>query len=109
MTKLEISNLWLKNRKNKGAGLITHPDALIFMLHRPAEAFRKSGGSRMYTFEPPILYSEAALRGVRSGQHPICFHILLAISRLVPLGFCSGGFSSTAGYVPGNEARRLST
>jgi hypothetical protein len=23
----------------------------------------------------------------------------------VPLGFCSGGFSSTAGYVPGNEAR----
>jgi len=32
----------------------------------------------------------------------------------VPLGFCSGGFSSTAGYVPGNEAlvlqrERLST
>lgn len=25
-----------------------------------------------------------------------------------PLGFCSGGFSSTAGYVPGNEACRLS-
>jgi hypothetical protein len=24
----------------------------------------------------------------------------------VPLGFCSGGFSSTAGYVSGNEARR---
>ena len=24
--------------------------------------------------------------------------------RVVPLGFCSGGFSSTAGYVPGNEA-----
>jgi hypothetical protein len=23
----------------------------------------------------------------------------------VPLGFCCGGFSSTAGYVPGNEAR----
>ena len=23
---------------------------------------------------------------------------------MVPLGFCSGGFSSTAGYVPGNEA-----
>ncbi|MDQ3819467.1 MAG: hypothetical protein M3362_17565 [Acidobacteriota bacterium] len=22
----------------------------------------------------------------------------------VPFGFCSGGFSSTAGYVPGNEA-----
>jgi hypothetical protein len=25
----------------------------------------------------------------------------------VPLGFCSGGFSSTAGYVPGNEARQV--
>jgi hypothetical protein len=25
----------------------------------------------------------------------------------VPLGFCSGGFSSTAGYVPGNEAHSL--
>jgi hypothetical protein len=23
----------------------------------------------------------------------------------VPLGFCFGGFSSTTGYVPGNEAR----
>src|SRR3954465_15960158 len=23
-----------------------------------------------------------------------------------PFGFCSGGFSSTAGYVPGNEALR---
>jgi hypothetical protein len=26
----------------------------------------------------------------------------------VPLGFLYGGFSSTAGYVPGNEARDLS-
>jgi hypothetical protein len=26
----------------------------------------------------------------------------------VPLGFCCGGFSSTAGYVPGNEAHILS-
>ncbi|HMQ05352.1 MAG TPA: hypothetical protein PKD26_15655 [Pyrinomonadaceae bacterium] len=25
---------------------------------------------------------------------------------MVPLGFCCGGFSSTAGYVPGNEAQR---
>jgi hypothetical protein len=25
----------------------------------------------------------------------------------VPLGFCCGGFSSTAGYVPGNEALTL--
>jgi hypothetical protein len=26
----------------------------------------------------------------------------------MPLGFCCGGFSSTAGYVPGNEAHSLS-
>ena len=25
----------------------------------------------------------------------------------VPLGFCSGGYSSTAGYVPGNEAQQF--
>jgi hypothetical protein len=25
----------------------------------------------------------------------------------MPLGFCCGGFSSTAGYVPGNEARHV--
>ncbi|MGE3381651.1 MAG: hypothetical protein AB7L70_01775 [Pyrinomonadaceae bacterium] len=30
---------------------------------------------------------------------------MLRFSRLVSLGFCSGGFSSTAGYVPGNEAQ----
>jgi len=29
-------------------------------------------------------------------------------TREVPLGFCCGGFSSTAGYVPGNEARKYS-
>ena len=27
----------------------------------------------------------------------------------VPFGFCCGGFSSTAGYVPGNEARYTSS
>jgi hypothetical protein len=38
-----------------------------------------------------------------------CFRILLCFSRnTVPIGFCCGGFSSTAGYVPGNEAYLLS-
>ena len=59
----------------------------------------------MYTFEPPILYSEAALRGARSGQYPFHFRFSLdSLESVAPLGFCSGGFSSTAGYVPGNEA-----
>jgi hypothetical protein len=56
-----------------------------------------------------ILYSEAACGEHFSGQHPICFHSLFSFSRnLMPLGFCCGGFSSTAGYVPGNEAHSLS-
>jgi hypothetical protein len=56
------------------------------------------------------LYPEAALRGAISGQHPNHFHNLLALNgAMVPLGFCCGGFSSTAGYVPGNEAQRPKT
>jgi len=43
-----------------------------------------------------------------SGRHSTCFHksrnSLAGLA--VPFGFCSGGFSSTAGYVPGNEALR---
>ena len=44
-----------------------------------------------------------------SGRHAIRFHQSRAPKNAVPFGFCSGGFSSTAGYVPGNEAcvRRL--
>ena len=34
-------------------------------------------------------------------------HIVALLSSTVPLGFCCGGFSSTAGYVPGNEAHAL--
>jgi len=33
---------------------------------------------------------------------------LFVLESTVPLGFCCGGFSSTAGYVPGNEARQSS-
>ena len=59
----------------------------------------------MYTYKSPILYSEES-RGERiSGQHPECLHIPFALESAVPLGFCCGGFSSTAGYVPGNEAQ----
>ena len=41
---------------------------------------------------------------------PVSTQIVLPIRlhskvQLVPLGFCCGGFSSTAGYVPGNEAQ----
>jgi hypothetical protein len=32
---------------------------------------------------------------------------MLRYESAMPLGFCCGGFSSTAGYVPGNEAQQL--
>jgi hypothetical protein len=32
------------------------------------------------------------------GQHTICFHNSRILANAVPLGFCSGGFSSTADY-----------
>ena len=35
-----------------------------------------------------------------SGQHTTCFHKFRILSNTVPLGFCFGGFSSTAGYDP---------
>ena len=60
----------------------------------------------MYTFGPPILYSENTLRRVVPGQHPtknkfkdVCTRRYGAVRSFF------GGFSSTAGYVPGNEAQ----
>jgi len=41
------------------------------------------------------------------GQRPIkVFTKIAAHLSATPLGFCCGGFSSTAGYVPGNEAQQ---
>lgn len=62
----------------------------------------------MYTFWLRILYPENTLRGALSGQHPNCKQYV-KFSLPVPLGFCCGGFSSTAGYVPGNEAKPYKT
>jgi hypothetical protein len=33
-----------------------------------------------------------------AGQHAINFHLSRNLSEAVPLGFCCGGFSSTADY-----------
>jgi len=59
----------------------------------------------MYTLLIAVLYSEASLRGAVSGQHPKKLSPVRCgpEGRMVPLGFCSGGFSSTAGYVPGKR------
>jgi hypothetical protein len=62
----------------------------------------------MYTFDLPILYPENARGELFSGQHPNCFHSSTYPSRnTVPIGFFCGGFSSTVGYVPDNEAYRF--
>jgi hypothetical protein len=52
------------------------------------------------------LYPEAA-RGEPSpvSTQSIFTHCLFFSRKTVPIGFCCGGFSSTAGYVPGNEAQ----
>jgi hypothetical protein len=52
----------------------------------------------LYSEEPQRLsFSPVSAQNVK--------HILLHSSRsAAPLGFCYGGFSSTAGYVSGNEA-----
>ena len=44
--------------------------------------------------------------GSRLRSAPKLIAQLVGVLTPVPLGFCCGGFSSTAGYVPGNEASR---
>ena len=55
------------------------------------------------------LYPDNTLRRAVPGQHLKLEFALKFVSQpegaRVSLGFWSGGFSSTAGYVPGNEAR----
>jgi len=61
---------------------------------------------RMYTQKLPILYPDNQLAvSLITGQHTISFHQSRTLANAVPLGFCFGGFSSTAGYAP---ATRLS-
>lgn len=67
----------------------------------------------LYIGHLPVFYSDDALRGafdrrparrIKANLDPFSrSHRKDAVE--VPLGFCFGGFSSTAGYVPGNEAR----
>ena len=59
----------------------------------------------MYTFEPPILYSEDALRGVSLRSASKLNKFKLLYSKHDAVRSFLGGFSSTAGYVPGNEAQ----
>jgi len=55
----------------------------------------------MYTLKSPSLYPgyQLAVSSI-SGQHSNRFHNSRILANTVPLGFCFGGFSSTAGYAP---------
>jgi hypothetical protein len=58
----------------------------------------------MYTLKSPNLYPGYQLAvSLISGQHSICFHKSRILANAVPLGFCCGGFSSTAGYDPATK------
>jgi len=59
----------------------------------------------MYTLKSPVCIPKHCRRSAISGQHTIRFHKSRILSNTVPLGFCFGGFTSTAGYVAGNEAQ----
>ena len=63
----------------------------------------------MYTFKPPICIPKRLCGESASGQHPKRFRGLLCHPKVHgAVRFLFGGFTSTAGYVPGNEARDLS-
>jgi len=58
----------------------------------------------MYTQNLPILYPDEQLAvSFVTGQHTVRFHEPRILTNPVPLGFCSGGFSSTAGYDPATK------
>jgi len=58
----------------------------------------------MYTLKLPNLYPDDQLAvSLISGQHSNCFHKSRILANAVPLGFCFGGFSSTAGYDPATK------
>jgi hypothetical protein len=58
----------------------------------------------MYTLKLPNLYPGYPLAvSLIPGQHSNCFHKSHILADAVPLGFCCGGFSSTAGYAPATK------
>ena len=53
----------------------------------------------MYTLRLPNLYPDDQLAvSLITGQHANRFHKSRILANAVPLGFCCGGFSSTADY-----------
>jgi hypothetical protein len=71
---------------------------------KDSRSYLQAGNSSMYTLKLPNLYPDYQLAvSMISGQHTICFHKSRILANAVPLGFCFGGFSSTAGYAPATK------
>ncbi len=67
-------------------------------------SFLQDGNLNMYTFQSPDLYPGYQLAvSLIVGQHSNRFHNPRILANAVPLGFCFGGFSSTADYVPATK------
>jgi len=90
--------------KNKSVAIDESKTTLLLSLLEQ-QVLRKVSGKAMYTAKPPIcipkpLSGEPAPVNTQKTEVFCCIR-----KRVVSLGFCCGGFSSTAGYVPGNEAQ----
>jgi hypothetical protein len=74
-----------------------------------AEALKRMAASHVHT-RLPVLYPDDQLSVSRIfGQHANRFRDSRVLSNAVPLGFCSGGFSSTFGYDPTTSAQLASS
>jgi hypothetical protein len=99
--------LWnLKIQKRRIRFLFS--DAFIFFLLETPKRFVKGVAVPACTHSNrDFLYSEKSQRRSFPVSIQSSFHHSCCASRApMPLGFLLGGFSSTAGYVPGNEAQQ---
>ena len=93
------------NQKNKSVASIAQDNAFVFLIGPPkcskrlaALACTRSSRRSFVSRKDPAGDSLRSAPKIERIQ--VC-----CTKGTVPLGFCCGGFSSTAGYVPGNEAR----
>ena len=99
----------MRRTKTKAPSRLPVSTLLFFLFQLPKQLLKGLGFDHVHGGTTD-LYPDNALRRAVSGQHLKLEFALKFVSRpegaRVSLGFCFGGFSSTAGYVPGNEARR---
>ena len=73
-----------------------------------AEAFKRMAASHVHALAAGFVSRRSTVGQSVLGQHTKCFTSSRILSNAVPLGFCSGGFSSTSGYDPATSAQLTS-